>query len=69
MRAKDFAVDVKRMFDEADRARLERFFGPNRPRLTLRKLNALRKMREVATMKRAKHDELVHTMYRDGDGE
>ncbi len=69
MRAQDLVVDVKKMFDEADKARRERFIGPNRPRLTLRHLNALRKKREIAKMEQAKHVQLVHKMYGDGDDE
>ena len=47
--------------------KLLRFFGPDRPKLSLRKLNAIRKMREVNKMKRAKQAELVQKMYGDSD--
>jgi hypothetical protein len=69
MRAKDLVVDVKKMFDEADATRRERYLGSDRPRLTLRHLNALRKKREVAKMEQAKHVQLVQKMYGDSDDE
>lgn len=66
MRARDFIADIEKMFDQSKDKREMRYIE-DRPKLTLRKLNAIRKMREVNKMKRAKQAELVQKMYGDSD--
>ena len=54
---------VIELFRVRDEKRLSRLISSGRPRLTLRHLNALRKMREVKRMRNAQSELLIKAMY------